>query len=86
MSPVLDRLERLEDWRVASERRAGRMLERVANIASTLERVAAAVEGLTSEISDERAARRERRRLRAAAYAGASLLIAAGGVLAGRGL
>lgn len=86
MSPVADRIERLEEWRVDSERNAARLLERVGTLAHSLERVAAAVESLTSEISDERAARRERRRLRAIAYAAASLLFTAVGALAGRGL
>lgn len=86
MSAVVDRIERLEEWRVASESHAARLLERVGHLALTLDRVASAVEGLTSEISDERAARRERRRLRAAAYAGATVLFTAVGALAGRGL
>lgn len=86
MSPIAERLERLEDWRVDSERAAARLLERVGHIGRTLERVATAVEGLTSEISAERSARRERRRLRGIAYAAATLIFTAAGALVGRGL
>lgn len=86
MSPVAERIERLEEWRVHSERNAARLLERVGTIARSLERVASSVEGLTEEISADRAARGERRRLRAIAYAAATLIFTAAGALAGRGL
>ena len=84
MSPVAERLERLEEWRVASERRAGETLRLMGTMARHLERVATAVETMAARHVEERAARRERRRLRAAAYAGASLFLVAVGALAGK--
>ena len=80
------RLERLEEWRVRAESAATRTLVRVEAIATTLNAVAGDVAELVEHASEERGARRQRRRSRALAYSAATLLFLAAGALAGRGL
>jgi hypothetical protein len=93
VSPVEDRIVRLEEWRIASERTAERTLARLGELARGLERHAAAVdrfgqrlEAVTAEIAEERARRRERGRLRRIAMGIAALGTSVVGVMVDRGV
>ncbi len=81
---MLDRIERLEDWRHGAEATAATVLERVASLARALERNAAAVENLGTELAERRGERRQLRRVRAGAYAAASIALVGLGMLADR--
>lgn len=90
MSAVDDRIASLEEWRSRAELRAGRMLEQMAAAATSIEKAALAIErhgaALARHINadlEERAAARERRRLRNRVLAGLGGALTALGAVAG---
>lgn len=84
MTQLLDRIERLEDFRIAAEISVATLLERAGNLAIALERNTRAIEEFGEELAERRGARRQLRRLRAGAYAGATLGLVGLGMLADR--